>query len=308
MPYTYRVWSDFGADGVAPEAVTLDYRTERSYTLSESDVSAIDDAWTSVAGDEDGLYDSPGFGLVGIDDTRLRLGPTRFKHHFVRRLLVAEHADLAGRDYPDGLRRRLRKAVHLLSSFVAVVADGSVLLGIKPGGVDGGPFLSLPGSGYLDREADMVGDETAPTSAVVSRELREELGTATAIERIRCLGVFEDTDPASHLNPALFSVVTTGESPAAIRRAARRARDADEFVHLAFVPITETALASTVRLGVNGTASAADLDGLPVDRFEGMSHKTLLLVLLLGRQRFGAEWFSEVYDEQPSIRFENHGP
>nr|WP_279587162.1 NUDIX domain-containing protein [Halobacterium sp. R2-5] len=197
----------------------------------------------------------------------------------------------------------MTESVHLLSSFVAVVADGQVLLGVKPPQADRGPFLSFPGSGYLDRNHDFRDGDAEPTRAIVGRELQEELGVMADGNRVRCLGVFEDTSPESHLNPALFSVVYVDESASSVLRTARRAPDADEFTEFVFVPLTEAALDGLVELAVDGTATAAP-ERVPTERFDGMSHKSLLMVLLLGRREVGEEWFDRTLSEYSEIVLE----
>jgi len=121
---------------------------------------------------------------------------------------------------------------------VAIVAGDDLLIGVKRR--TDSNFLSLPGSGYLDRNGDMRAGELCPTAEIVAREVYEETGLED-LDRIRCFGIFEDLHPESHLNPALFSIITTSISivrPVLDR--IDRAEDADEFDRFLAVPCDRT--------------------------------------------------------------------
>jgi|GEM_PF-388296 len=305
MSYRYRRWVDFGPAGRPPERVQFAYSPQQAYKLSDGGESVLDDIWTSVSETEDGLHDAPGFNLVGVTDSRVQLGPASFKHCFLRRLVLAEDERLEAVQIPPSIKERLIDAVHYLSSFVGVVTDGQLLVGIKPGTTERSPFLSVPGSGYLDREQDMYGESVAPTAAVVNRELQEEVGRTASADQIRCLGIFEDTATDSHLNPALFSLIRTDESASKVVASARQAQDADEFRDLALLPITEETIETLVQNVVDESALEPLSLDLPRTDEVGMSHKTLLLLLLLGRRRFGTGWFEEIWAQHTGLAFES---
>lgn len=304
MSYRYHRWADFGPTGCSPESVQLEYSPYRAYELSGDGESVLDEIWSCISETEEGLHDAPGFNLMGVTGSRVQLGRSRFKHCFLRRSVLTDDERLENVQIPQAIKQQLIDAVHYVSSFVGVVTDGQLLVGIKPGKTDRPPFFSLPGSGYLDREQDMQGESVLPTSEVVNRELQEEVGITTDADQIRCLGIFEDTAPDSHLNPALFSLIRTDESASVVVASARQARDSDEFRDLALLPITEETIETLVRNAIDESASGSLSLDLPLTDGVEMSHKTLLFLLLLGRYRFGTEWFEEVWDQHPALAFE----
>lgn len=304
MSLTYQCWSDFGPTGVPPNAVNWEYDPYATYSLPEEDAAVIKNAWASLTEATDALHDAPGLNLRGVEGTRIRVGPTRFRDHYLRRLALAGSPRFDAERLSDGARRQLIESVHLLSSFVAVVADGSIILGVKPGREDRGAFLSFPGSGYLDRAHDVQDGDMVSTRSVVDREVREELAVTTDDNRVRCLGVFEDTDPVSHLNPALISIVSVDESPASLQARAQQALDFDEFSELVTAPLTKACLDELIELAVDESASSVP-ESVPVERFDGMSHKSLLLLLLLGRCGVGEDWFDRTLASYPEISVES---
>lgn len=300
MGFSFHRWVDFGSAGIRPSDVTLQYEATESYTLSAEDRAAVDTAWGSLVDSADGLHDAPGFNVRGTENGDVTLGPTRFKHHYVRRLSISGDDRVDSMSLSaDGLET-LKQSVHLLSSFVAVVGDGQLVLGIKPPRPHRGPMLSFPGSGYLDRGEDMHDGEMAPVTEIVGREMREELNVTPSESDIRCLGVFEDTQPDSHLNPALFSIVELDLSPDEIRSRAQEAPDIDEFERLVSIPLTREAIEGVV-------GSVADLTGVPDDRplpfdsVDRISHKSLLMLLLVGRRYLGSDWFADILSTSADI-------
>lgn len=302
MTYSYRRWADFGPKGIPSCEITLDYQPERDYTLSSNTTEAVTETWGALTDTDEELFDAPSFNLRGVADLRLKLGPTRFRDHRVRKALLSGD-DRIPRTYSESVTEELHDAVHLLSSFVAVVADGYLCLGIKPEGPEDAPFLSLPGSGYLDRDLDMAGDTVKGTEQVIGRELREELGLIIDDASVRCLGVFEDTDPDSHLNPALFSVVETEQMSDMVRERARTAPDRDEFSDLAFLPIEGAVLSALVARALPTESQGSLPASLPFDDVGRLSHKTLLMLLLLGRDFEGTAWFEDQWTRFDACTF-----
>lgn len=300
MTHRFRIWEDLGREGRAPETVQLEYHPERAYSFPEHVKSTVEDVWESAKDERERLFNSPGLNLLRVTDGCVHLGPAQFRDYFVRRLFLSGEIN----DSPDELSALLRRSVRLLSSFVGVVVRNKLLLGIKQTDTDGAGILSLPGSGYLDREMDMECAEMRPTSSVIKREIEEEINI-TDPDKIRCIGVFEDLHPQSHLNPALFSIVSIDRPQSAVQRAARDAEDAHEFSRLVFVPLTDQTLSSLVRLDIDEAASLGEAECLPHNKFDRLSHKTLLMLLLLGRYQLGTDWFSRECDRYPSLRFED---
>ena len=305
MIYSYRRWVDLGPKGTPASEITLDYQTERDYIFSGRTNEAVTETWTALKAMDEGLFDAPSFNLCGVTDARLDLGPTRFRDHRVRRALLAGD-DRVPQTYSRSVTKELRENVHLLSSFVAVIADGQLCLGIKLGGPEDAPFLSLPGSGYLDREADMEDDTVANAEQIIGRELREELSLAiNDVSSVRCLGVFEDTHPNSHLNPALFSVIETELSPDVVRECARTAPDRDEFTDLAFPSVAGDMLSALVARSIPGKSQGHLPASLPFNNVGQLSHKTLLMLLLLGRYTEGVAWFADHWTRFNACKFED---
>lgn len=306
MKYSYRCWADFGSQGSSPTQITLDYHPTRDYTLSEEATEAITKTWEALSDRDGKLFDAPGFNLRGVTDFRLRLGPTRFRDHRVRRALLSGEDCVRG-GYSESVTKELEDTVHLLSSFVAIVADDRICLGLKPDGPTNAPFLSLPGSGYLDREVDMMGKDVESTKRVIGREIREEINFDIDDATVRCLGVYEDTDSDSHLNPALFSVVETEQTPDTVRKRAQTAPDRDEFIDLTFVPAEGAVLSSLVARALPGKSQNSLPESYPFDDVGRMSHKTLLMLLLLGRYFNGAAWFDDQWTRFDACTFESNG-
>mgnify|MGYP006288978301 CR=1 FL=1 len=303
MTYSYQRWADFGPEGISPNEITLDYHPERKYTLSSKTTEAVTETWTALIDTDEELFDAPSFNLCGVTGLRLQLGPTRFRDHRVRRALLSSD-DRVPRTYSESVTEELHDAIHLLSSFVAVVANGHLCLGIKPEGPEDAPFLSLPGSGYLDRDLDMEDDTVKSTEQVIGRELHEELGLRLNDASVRCLGVFEDTALDSHLNPALFSVVETEQTPEMVRERARTAPDRDEFTDLAFLPIEGDVLSALVARALPSESQGRLPATLPFDDVGRLSHKTLLMLLLLGRAFEGTAWFENQWSRFDAYTFE----
>lgn len=284
MEREFREWVDFGPDGRAPESVSIDYRPDATATAVADRSERIDGLWEEAKRERPGLFDAPGFRLLDASaDGDIAVGPAQFKHHFVRRLLLSGSLEAAATE----LREDLRRSVRFLSSMVAVIADGEVLLGVKQRADR--TFLSLPGSGYLDRDEDMRAGELRPTTEVVAREVYEEVGLED-LGRIRCFGVFEDLRPESHLNPALFSVVTTPRSSDQVLDRVEQAEDGDEFDRFLSVPVRPDALSGLIRIETDGAGLPVEAPNLE-EGVSGLSDKTLLALLLVGRKRFGREWF-----------------
>jgi len=170
---------------------------------------------------------------------------------------------------------------------VAIVAGDDLLIGVKRR--TDSNFLSLPGSGYLDRNGDMRAGELCPTAEIVAREVYEETGLED-LDRIRCFGIFEDLHPESHLNPALFSIITTSRSSDHVLDRIDRAEDADEFDRFLAVPLRPDALSALIRTDTNDAELPVAAPKLEGD-LNGISDKTLLMLLLIGRNRFGRDWF-----------------
>lgn len=300
MGFTYHRWVDFGPTGIRPSEVTLQYKAAESYTLPTEDRTTVNTAWESLVNASEGLHDAPGFNVVEVDDNSVVLGATRFRDHFIRRLSITDDDRLNEMSItPDGLET-LHESVHLLSSFVAVIADGHLILGVKPSRSYRGSMLSFPGSGYLDRREDMRGDMIAPVDDLVGREIREELNFSPAESDVHCIGIFEDTQPDSHLNPALFSIVELDLPPDDLRSRALNAPDVDEFERLMTLPLTGEAIESVV-------GSLTDVTGAPdarprlFDSIDRISHKSLLMLLLVGRRYLGAKWFTNFLSSSADI-------
>jgi 8-oxo-dGTP pyrophosphatase MutT (NUDIX family) len=279
----FREWVDFGPSGRAPDSVSITYLPDATSSAIETHSERIEQLWEDAKRERSGLFDAPGFRLLEASEEEILLGPARFKHHFVRRLLLSGSAEVSA---PE-LRNQLRESVRYLSSMVAIVAGGDVLFGVKRRPER--DFLSLPGSGYLDRNEDMRTGELRPTAEIIAREVYEETGLEER-DQTRCFGVFEDVDPDSHLNPALFSVVVTPRSSKHVIDRTELAEDADEFDRFFAVPLRPDAVAGVIRGNPPDVAVSA---GIP--RFESevtaVSDKTLLALLLLGRKQFGRDWF-----------------
>jgi len=293
MDRQFREWVDFGPNGRAPESVPIDYRPDATTPVSAARSERIDRLWERAKRERQGLFDAPGFRLLEASETGISVGPARFKHHFVRRLLLSDSLTASAGE----LRDELRESVRFLSSMVAVVADGDVLIGVKRR--SGRTFLSLPGSGYLDRNEDMREGELRPTAEIVSREVYEEIGLEDAA-RVRCFGVFEDLRPDSHLNPALFSVVETSRSSDRVLDDVGQAEDADEFDQFLAVPLRPDALSGLVRAGTGDAALSVEIPDLEGGVSE-LSDKALLALLLVGRERFGREWFGRELADAPVV-------
>ena len=288
MRYEFQSWADFESGGRPASAVEFEYHPDRNPGLSEQTKRIVEECWNAELEHEPRLFDSPAVTLLEVTDGAIHTGPARFRQHVIRRLVLSGDRY----DVPASARAELRESVRLLSLMTAVVtSDDELLVGVKQTDGTDTRFLSLPGSGYLDRDEDLIGGRFRPTRAVIKREIQEELALVDLGE-IRCLGVFEDCHHDSHLNPALFSVVSTPTSTATICSDAAEAVDADEFVTLTTIPIDKRLIGALLEAGIGQKPelfeeSVPELEG-PVS---GLSHKTVLLLSLLGRLRFGMEWF-----------------
>ncbi|RDZ65195.1 hypothetical protein C5B90_02160 [Haloferax sp. Atlit-12N] len=303
MP-AYRRWSDYGARGVPPEALELAFDGESAYDLSPAVERAVERAWESVAEGSDRLFDGDLLNLVKVSDDgrRLTLGPARFRDYFVNRLTRTGHDAVADAGLTPAGRAELGERVHVLSSFVAVVCDDGVLLGVRAPEDDHGALVSFPGSGYLDGEEDVTDDGSIrPVREVVAREVEEELGLVEHVECVRCLGVFEDVGDATHYNPALFSVVEVDAAADRVASSIRKADDTWEFSSFATVPMEPDALNALVELSMSGAPVPAPLDGDLPESVTGATSKTLLMALLLGRYRFGSDWFESARNRHPGV-------
>jgi len=283
MHREFREWVDFGADGRAPESVSIDYRPDAMASVVEDQSERIDRLWESAKRERPGLFDAPGFRLLEASDTGIVVGPAQFKQHFVRRLLLSDSLETSA----TRLRDELEESIRYLSSMVAIAPDDDLLIGVKRR--TDSNFLSLPGSGYLDRNGDMRAGELCPTAEIVAREVYEETGLED-LDRIRCFGIFEDLHPESHLNPALFSIITTSRSSDHVLDRIDRAEDADEFDRFLAVPLRPDALSALIRTDTNDAELPVAAPKLEGD-LNGISDKTLLMLLLIGRNRFGRDWF-----------------
>jgi ADP-ribose pyrophosphatase YjhB (NUDIX family) len=283
-----------------PETVQFVYHPDHSPSLSDRCEAIVEERWDTAVDQNSDLFNAPGFTLLEVTDNRIHLGPTQFKYQFVRRLLLSGDRT----DLPNDLVDELQNAVQYVSSFVAVIAQEELVVGIKEADLNGETFLSLPGSGYLDRNDDLEDTEMMPTADIVEREIREEINI-TDPDEIRCIGVFEDLSLESHLNPALFSIVSTEMSPTVVQQTATTAEDADEFSEFVTVQLSEQAVSGLIQFGVDDSTAMTDVDCLPDLNVTQCSHKTLLMVLLVGRHLFGSDWFAHQRDQYPSITFEN---
>lgn len=298
MNYKYQIWGDFGPQGLPPESVEFEYFPRREITFSDANRYQLRDLWERNIKSHSNLIDNPSLNLLEVSDNMIRVGPTSFREHHIRKQLLSgmyEHV-------PDDLRIKLEESIHLLSSMTAIVNSGQLLLGTKQQKGTDPPFLSLPGSGYLDRKTDVESESVRSTREVIAREIHEET-CIDEFDSIRCIGVYEDLHPDSHLNPALFSVVYTSYDTGELYSLRSEAKDADEFVDIATVPVNEKTLSALVKVNLEYADAAKDISELPFNRINKLSHKTLLLLLLLGRYEFGTDWFKYHLKRSDSINF-----
>jgi len=127
MHREFREWVDFGADGRAPESVSIDYRPDAMASVVEDQSERIDRLWESAKRERPGLFDAPGFRLLEASDTGIVVGPAQFKQHFVRRLLLSDSLETSA----TRLRDELEESIRYLSSMVAIVAGDDLLIGVK---------------------------------------------------------------------------------------------------------------------------------------------------------------------------------
>lgn len=74
MHREFREWVDFGADGRAPESVSIDYRPDAMASVVEDQSERIDRLWESAKRERPGLFDAPGFRLLEASDTGIVVG------------------------------------------------------------------------------------------------------------------------------------------------------------------------------------------------------------------------------------------
>ncbi|WP_410765138.1 hypothetical protein [Haloferax sp. DFSO60] len=301
---SYVRWGDYGATGIDPADLELVYDPDSKYGFSPSVAATIQQVWDSVAGRNDRLFDGNLLNVVDVDENgrRLLLGPAQFRDYLVRRLILSRHGATADIEISDEVRTALRLQVRVLSSFVAVVADDGLLVGVRAGEDDTGALLSFPGSGYLDRDEDVTPSGTVrPTYELIEREVEEELGLADRIETIRCLGVFEDLVDSTHYNPALFSVVEVAATSEEVMQSIQKADDSWEFSEFFVVPIDEGTLIDLVQVGLPNDSVSAQANEFIPSAVEGTTSKTLLMLALLGRYWFGDDWFDSLREQHPEI-------
>lgn len=295
--FTFREWAEFGVWGIPPGDVDWDYDPSRRYALPDQLRAKIDRIWEDEAEGNDNLYNGNVFNLFGVDGTVLRTGPAQFKDFFARYVALTGRGNASTASFTSEERRTLEESIHVLSSFCAVLSDDVVVLGIRNTDrtEEGEHLLSLPGSGYLDRDMDMNDSgEMHPTSMIIEREIREELNIDDRIAQIDCLGVYEDTMSESIYNPSLFSVVRTTRSPRDIRSEMTEAEDNWEFERLVFVSYDDRRLDTLLDVAFDVPGASIEIDGDELRSTNtSFSAKCVMMLLLLGRMHRGTSWFRE---------------
>lgn len=308
MP-TFCQWYDFGVRGIPPEELVLAYDSEAEYELPPSLEQKIENTWERITEDHPGLFNGPLLNLIEVssEERRISLGPSQFRDYQFKRLVLSNHETTTDLELTAEEQEFLREEIHVLSSFVAIILDDAVLMGVKPKNSEHGGVLSFPGSGYLDRDEDCTDDgELKPTRTVIEREIDEELNVADRITGIKCLGVFDDAEDATHYNPAIFSIVEIDATKAEVKERITDADDSWEFAEFVFFPTRrEDVLDSVLELAfANEHTSGEQLPGLDVTTVDGVTTKSGLMVLLLGRFWFGTDWYIERLDRYPSLSLE----
>lgn len=287
----YVRWADFGAEGIPVSRLSLRYDPTAGYELPSDLERAIEAVWRAEQRARDPLYDAQRLNLIAADDGgTLRVGPGRFRDHFVRNLWRSGAVSFDGFDVSQASVEVLNSRVHVLSSYVAVATADGVILGERatPDGTAG--RLSFPGSGYLGTD-DTDGRGLASPREIVLREVDEELAIAADVDAIRTVGVFEDEHPSGHYNPALFSIVRTDLGPEQVYTRAETATDSWEFDDYRLLDPTREHLEATLddAISEDGADATGGDDGEP-SRFTG---KGVLMLALLGRFSHGEEWYRE---------------
>lgn len=305
-------WSDYGPRGVDVADIELDYDPSLKYALPSSLEKKFQEVWERVSEDNPNLFDGSFVNLVEASqrERRLILGPSRFRDYLVRRLFLQNHDFVSKYELTAAEERHLRQ-IRVLSSFVAIVGENAVLMGVKPNSIGTGPRLSFPGSGYLERDRDSShNDEMKPTRAIVLREIDEEVNLAESVEAIRSFGVFEDVRQATHYNPSIFSIAEVSLSNRDIEERIAEAEDRWEFTDFLFVPKSnQEAIESLIKMEVSERGPSKDvLSSRIPNGIKGTTSKTLLMLFLLGRHWFGKDWFDETLHRYSEIELDRDHP
>lgn len=281
---TYRSWTTFSPTGISPECIRLTVSSSRECDLPEAARAAIR---THVA-----ASDGPWFEAVNLRNAtgrRLTVSPVPFEWYLARQEILRSHHERSR--YAPSVLQSVRHEIRVLSSFVGIVADGHVLLGVRPPEWRGPePSVSAPGGGYLDYDEDLpTGSGHLPREAIL-REVTEETGvTGDDVAGLRSFGVYEETADDSDQNPAVFTRLTVTCSRAELERRWRRATDGDEFTRLLWLPLDVEPVAETLRAAAaDGEVPAVLADQADVERDAWrFTPKTSLLLFLIGRSEFG---------------------
>jgi hypothetical protein len=297
---TIRRWASFGRAGVPTETVRFALASDESTSFPAAVERTVDAVWEAeLVGDH---YDGTLLNLRSVEsaDRTVALEPVPYRHYAVRNYLLSNPAARGTYDAGEETVARLRDSIHVLSSFVLVLTGDHAVLGARRPGWRGRDrrYVSCPGSGYLSGTEDVAGGEVRPAVEVVLREVREELNVGSPRETMRSFGVFEEVGDETDYNPALFSLLRSSRSFDEIRERWRTAEDRSEFEDLLALPLTEDAVEETVRRGFPA-------DAKPDHRRErlasgsdetALTPKAAFALLLVGRRRFGSEWYRSLLE------------
>lgn len=295
MTKTYHEWLDLGSTGVSPNDITFEYDKTRGYNIIDILDENVSQIWERATEQNERLFDGDLFNLVSIDKgtKTITLGPASFRDYYVKVAVLNGETELNTSITSSKKRAFLREQIHVLSSVTALIAEDKLILGKKVSKKPKSPLLlSLPGSGYLDRDEDISQIKKDNVSEVITREIKEETQIIDQIQNIRCFGVYEDTYQGSHRNPALCSLVETSADRELLERRKQTAPDGWEFDDYIFLPIDKTAFRELITAGLY---SGNNTDVVEDDAF-AISGKTLLSLFLVGRYYFGIDWYKEIID------------
>lgn len=312
-----KVHKDFGEKGMPAYSVQLKYNEANNYSLTNVLDNALRISWEDSVKNAKGKLESDellNFVNVSQSPIIVHFGKTSFRdYNEVRQFLDGKKKpETFGITLED--LENLKKQVHPISSFPAIFTKNDEYFLMSKKGWDvsapGAGKISFPGAGYSNFEKDtsvIKGIRSVyELPNIVEREIREETGILDSeIEKIDTLGVFEDANKGSHRNPGIFTATHTNLTKDEIKK--RKNIAADKWEHIGpyvFVPADDPDLMSAF-IDSDTEHGGKTLPDRYSSKIEGLAGKNQLettvksgyMLLLLGRQLYGSNWYKEALDK-----------
>lgn len=285
--------SSFSTDCLPTESINIVYQ-DSALNYPKSVKRKVQAVWTDLVEGNDRLFDGPMMSVYDIkrEDNCLYTEQTSFRYFQTKRGLLRDFVSATEYGFTDDDMQFLLSRLRILSSFVAVIVDGQLLLGVR-GSYNDEPRVSFPGSGYLDPSEDTTSTgEVVEIRDIICREVKEELGLTSGIDEVCCMGVFENYVRGYHFNPALFSIIEVTQSQSDLEAASENATDSWEFDRFVYVPIAREPLHQLLL-----EKSAVPPVVFGTNRPGKLSSKACLMILLIGARYFGESWFEHVLED-----------